>query len=76
MEINNAYETLSDPDKRKQFDVFGVQGGQAAASGGGGAGYVNNTQIIGFPGGSAGGSFVCYLAGITTVNPLELNAVK
>lgn len=35
-EISEAYEVLSDPDKRKQYDRFGPAWRQAAASGGGG----------------------------------------
>jgi molecular chaperone DnaJ len=37
-EIQGAYDTLSDPDKRKQYDAGGMFGGFGRAAGGGGAG--------------------------------------
>ena len=32
-EIQGAYDTLSDPEKRKQFDTFGANGGRAGGFG-------------------------------------------
>lgn len=38
-EINMAYEILSDPKKRQQYDAFGSAGGQAGQGGFGGQGF-------------------------------------
>ncbi|KAK3099479.1 hypothetical protein FSP39_005076 [Pinctada imbricata] len=46
-EVSEAYEVLSDENKRKQYDTFGMSGG--AAGGPGGFGGFNQGQ--GFPGG-------------------------
>src|SRR3989338_2927716 len=37
-EINEAYQVLSDPNKRSQFDYYGDAGTQAGGFGGGGGG--------------------------------------
>lgn len=47
-EINEAYETLSDPDKKRTYDQFGRMGGQPGGGGGGGAG---GFDFSGFQGG-------------------------
>jgi molecular chaperone DnaJ len=46
-EVNEAYETLSDPEKRQMFDQFGHAGAQGFRPGGGGGPF----------GGAAGGPF-------------------
>ncbi len=38
-EVNAAYQILSDPQKRQQFDQFGATGDSAGAGGAGGAGF-------------------------------------
>ncbi len=60
-EINNAYETLSDNQKRQQYDTFGSVGGSGGF--GGGAGGFGGSQgfggfdFSGFGGGGGGGGF-------------------
>lgn len=41
-EINEAYETLSDPQKRANYDQYGSADGAGAGFGGGGAGGFGN----------------------------------
>ncbi|PKQ15931.1 MAG: molecular chaperone DnaJ [Actinobacteria bacterium HGW-Actinobacteria-7] len=53
-EINEAYDALSDPAKRQQYDTYGSVGGRAPGGGGGyGGGYVDLNDLFG--GGGAGG---------------------
>lgn len=60
-EANEAYEVLSDDQKRAAYDQYGHAGVDQAAGGGGGAGYNNFSDIFGdvfgdiFGGGGRGG---------------------
>src|SRR5436853_5612663 len=40
-EVQNAYDVLSDPEKRKQYDTFGSANGRPGAAGGAGFGDFN-----------------------------------
>lgn len=51
--LNEAYEVISDPDKRAKYDQYGEQWKNASAFGGGGAG--GSGGFGGFGGGGAGG---------------------
>lgn len=52
-EINEAYETLSDPEKKRMYDQFGRTSGQSAGGGPGGGGFDFSGFQQGF-GGDAG----------------------
>ncbi|PIR54612.1 molecular chaperone DnaJ [Candidatus Peregrinibacteria bacterium CG10_big_fil_rev_8_21_14_0_10_36_19] len=55
-EINSAYETLSDKQKRQQYDTFGSTGGAGGfGGGGGGAQGFGGFDFSGFQGGGADG---------------------
>jgi curved DNA-binding protein len=53
-EISEAYDVLSDPDKRKQYDRFGPAWRQAAAGGGGSGGAGASSGFGGFGAGGPG----------------------
>jgi len=61
-EVQDAYDTLSDADKRAAYDRYGRAGaagaaGAARAGGGGGGGAHYTWQSVGAPGGGAGADF-------------------
>src|SRR3954465_109159 len=51
-EVQGAYDTLSDPEKRKQYDTFGSTNGRGPAGGAGNANF-----DLGDPGDFLGGVF-------------------
>ena len=56
-EINEAYEVLSDPDKRSRYDQFGHQGVNGGFGGGFGGGGMSMEDIFSHFGDIFGGSF-------------------
>lgn len=62
-ELNEAYDILSDPNKRAQYDRFGTIPGAAGGGYGGGSGYVDFDDLFGGGFGGMGDIFSSFFGG-------------
>ena len=59
-EVTLAYEVLRDPERRRRYDTFGIEGVRGAGAGAGGGGA---DDIFGFGGGGLGDIFEAFFGG-------------
>lgn len=62
-ELNEAYDVVSDPNKRAQYDRFGTIPGAAGGGYGGGSGYVDFDDLFGGGFGGMGDIFSSFFGG-------------